>query len=319
MKHVVFPLLFISWGHCVSNIVSIETELIAGTPGVVDINGTDYTFEGNRTALTSFTAASGSTYAITSVADNAIVNTNSVSSDQNSFWYRNGSTSNSVQSEIPPSTYSEFVRINDINRGTDNTFVNGTAREDEGNIERLDFIFSEGVSFGLDQAIAIFERGAANGHDSYRVSLIGSLDENGAAQTTVGDRFSQGTWSGDLTGGIGYSIFRSAPSTQTDGIYNVAGGNGQVVGGQALTLEDFGLDAPVTIFGYLIYADDYDFHSVADIQDVDLDITNTTSGIDLASATSFIYTVVPEPNSALLLMSSILFLSCRRKRVGSSL
>ena len=103
------------------------------------INGES--FNRRTTSITSFKDVAGNIYDANSVAGSAYVrrNTDPGNANNSSVWYDQGTT---TDFEAPyATTYSSLLLGNNILRGSDNTFANGTGVS-EGNIERLDFLFS---------------------------------------------------------------------------------------------------------------------------------------------------------------------------------
>ncbi len=315
--------LFLIGGHSVHGaapVVSVtETINAMGGAGGFQIGGvgTNYDFQGNNLTVGGFTDSNGDSYVVAATSDMEFIRTNSTSSDQNSYWYeRTGVGGGTITHDgpLPANAYSDFMSSNSIHYGTDNTFTNGTLRDDEGNIERLDYVFSSGFTFDQDSAIAIFERGAASGHDGFRVALVGSIDMMGNPLTIVGSEFVQGNnWSSDVSGSIDYSIFRSSPhdSTATSDVYAAQAGGGQVVGGMVMRLGDFGLTSAQTIYGYMVYADDYGYDDGNAPTDPTED-TSQGSGIDLVSVNGVVFRV-PEPSVTMLVMFSCMSLLQRRR------
>ncbi|MGB2087058.1 MAG: T9SS type A sorting domain-containing protein [Psychroflexus salarius] len=166
------------------------------------------------------------------------------------------------------STMEDMLISNTINRGADNVFVNESTTNTN-NIERIDFIFDEGISVPTNtstQGFVILERG---GNDSFKGAVITKLDVNGnpeeftpVAQVTPSD--------------FGASSINLATTVLNDGVggelFESATVGSQTIEGSLFTFGDLGLTAGQTIYGYVLFANDVTATTNAEIND----FTNAT-------------------------------------------
>jgi Secretion system C-terminal sorting domain len=138
------------------------------------------------------------------------------------------------------------------NKGTDNFFDNTSANSN--NVERLDWIVSAGFSTANPSKLgfAIFERGVAAAHDPFCIAAITSLDAFGNP-ATYGPIVRVATASyGDPGPAVSYRIVKAAqPGNLVD-----AGANSQTRGGVIVSLQNLGIAAGSTIYGYSLFAND---------------------------------------------------------------
>ncbi|HRG55966.1 MAG TPA: hypothetical protein PLG56_08005, partial [Lacunisphaera sp.] len=144
------------------------------------------TFNRLTTAITEFKDAAGNIYDANTVASNAYIrrNTTAGNASNSSVWYDQGT---STDFEAPYATsYGSLLLGNNILRGSDNTFANGTGVS-EGDIERLDFLFSAtGITTTITTAFAVFDRGLANQHDNVKIAVITGWDSVNQVPTAYG-------------------------------------------------------------------------------------------------------------------------------------
>jgi MYXO-CTERM domain-containing protein len=287
------------------NITSITTA-ISDAPNS-SANGLNYA---NTTqALTSFTGG-GTTYYATSLANAAFVrrNTSPADANQSSAWYRqNGSTTSLLGTNA--GSYSSLLLSNDLTRGSDNTFANGTA-VNTGNIERLDFVFTGGVIASPQLSFAVFERGANTVHDGFKIAVITGWDSTNnlptsyAALTTV----AVGWGTTNLVAPFTYDLLRYNTGN-TLGVptsYSETGTQG--IGGVYLTLAQLGVSAGTQVFGYSLFGYDVTSggnsanlvsHANATYYPVNTNGDTGGGGIDLAAVNGVLFstTPVPEPST----------------------
>jgi Secretion system C-terminal sorting domain len=138
------------------------------------------------------------------------------------------------------------------NKGTDNFFDNSSGNSN--NVERLDWIVSAGFSTAAPAKLgfAIFERGAAAAHDPFCIAAITSLDAMGNP-ATYGSIVRVATASyGDPGPAVSYRILKAAqPGNLAD-----AGTGSQTRGGVVVSLQNLGIAASTTIYGYSLFAND---------------------------------------------------------------
>ena len=149
------------------------------------INGA--TFSNETVAITTFKDAAGNIYDANTVADSAYIrrNTGAGNSNNTSTWYTEGSKDFAA---TYATSYSSLLLGNNILRGSDNTFANGTGTgAATGNVERLDFLFSSsGITSTLATAFAVFDRGAVGAHDNVKIAVITGWDSVNNVPTSYG-------------------------------------------------------------------------------------------------------------------------------------
>jgi hypothetical protein len=180
-----------------------------------------------------------------------------------------------------------FFNSNTYNKGTDNFFDNTSSNSND--IERLDWILNTSYSTPTPSKVgfAIFERGATAAHDNFCIAAITSLDGSGNP-ATYGNIVRVVTANyGDPGPNVTYRIVKAAyPSNLLD-----AGTATQNRGGVIISLQNLGIAANTTIYGYSLFADDLPVSATpANL----VDYTNTTyfptttgnpGGIDLVAVT----------------------------------
>lgn len=265
------------------------------------------TFENTVTAINTFTA-DGIDYRVGETA-NAAYARRSGALNQSSVWYRQGTDFLGSHSN----DYGQLLLGNNVNRGSDNTFSND-AGPAGGNIERLDFVWSGGVTAYADYAVAVFDRGAANAHDAIKVALITGWDAINEVPTAYTMLASQaGNWGpNNLTQGsdvpttFDYNLFRysAGDDLSANTANNETGAQG--LGGVVFRRSDFGLSADTTIYGYSLFG--FDVTDGGNTNNL-LDWTNTSfysastsgatgsGGIDLAAINGIAFAAVPEPSA----------------------
>jgi hypothetical protein len=210
-----------------------------------------------ETKVTGFTAGGiGYTYATTLTGNVKLrrVNNAVTSGNFTLVWAEVVNTSATLFNIFP--TYQNdmepFFNSNNYNKGTDNFFDNTSANSN--NIERLDWILNSSYSTPTPAKVgfAIFERGATGAHDNFCIAAITSLDVSGNP-ATYGNIVRVATASyGDPGPNVTYRIVKAAyPANLLD-----AGTNSQNRGGLIVSLQNLGIAANATIYGYSLFADD---------------------------------------------------------------
>ncbi|WP_431216687.1 hypothetical protein ACQ86N_20205 [Puia sp. P3] len=154
-----------------------------------------------------------------------------------------------------------------INQGTDNLFTNASNGDgNNNNIERVDVIFSGGLSTSSppQAGFAIFDRGANNQHDPFRIVAITSLDANGdpdgfgAVKTcTGGNGSNNGSWGHPSTAQGNkqfacYVLRKDVADLRLRASSNV----NQEIGGVFYTFADLGISAGQPLYGYALLGPD---------------------------------------------------------------
>ena len=299
--------------------------------GNQNINGTR--FERTTTSVTSFLDSAGNIYDANTVAGSAYVRRNTaVGNDNNSsVWYDQGSNSSRFSAPYATS-YDSLLLGNNLLRGSDNTFANGTDAS-SGNIERLDFLFSNsGLTASLQTSLAIFDRGLANEHDFVKIAVITAWDSTNNRPTAYGGNLVSITTAdygtANPVGNFTYNLFRYDNGDNLGNPYwdsNSETGT-QGIGGVVISMADLGIAAGTTIYGYSLMG--YDVQSGGNMANL-VDWSNTTyysdntsgatgsGGIDLSAVNGVLYNRrVPEPSTygAMFVGLTATFLGWRRRR-----
>lgn len=181
------------------------------------------------------------------------VNNASISGNYTLVWSEavtSGSTYNlfsEYQNDMEP-----FFNNRIYNRGTDNFFDNTSVNSN--NIERMDWIVSAGYATAKPDKVgfAVFERGASGAHDAFCIAAITSLDGLGNP-ASYGNivRISAANY-GDPGPNVSYRILKA----QYPGNLLDAGSGVQNRGGVLISLQNLGIAANQTIYGYSLLAAD---------------------------------------------------------------
>ncbi len=182
------------------------------------------------------------------------VNNASVSGNFTLIWAEANTSTATTFNMLPDyqSDMEPFFNNRVYNKGTDNFFDNTSSNSN--NIERLDWIVSAGFSSASPAKLgfAIFERGVAAAHDPFCIAAITSLDAMGNP-ATYGPIVRVATASyGDPGPAVSYRILKAAqPGNLAD-----AGTGSQTRGGVIVSLQNLGITAGSTIYGYSLFAND---------------------------------------------------------------
>ncbi|CAN5507170.1 hypothetical protein BH10PLA1_BH10PLA1_22080 [soil metagenome] len=283
-------------------------------------------FEGGSAPVTSITAG-GNTYSIVKPADTITVRANqnnNKSPDRGVLFYQGSVTGNTVNLKgTRQNSLSDALKQNDVYVGVDNLFTNkGGFYGDNVRSERLDVVFSSGVTASANKVFGVFDRGFQNGfnsHDPFKIAAITSVDANGNP-TGYGEVISVAKGWGQ-TSLIGSAIttvnLRNDPHNSS--LTSPAALLVQPVGGVLIPTDDL-VGAGVTIYGYSLFA-----YDVTGTGNQLLDWTNknyfppntnhVTNGLDLLSITGLIQlNAVPEPASLSLLAFGGGAMLMRRRR-----
>ncbi|MDJ0599192.1 MAG: hypothetical protein QNJ37_10180 [Crocosphaera sp.] len=258
-----------------------------------------------------------------------------------------GDPATTVRGSLPIST-EITLQGNNIFEGTDNTFSN-FANTNATDIERLDFVVSEGIEAILDRAVIVAERGSNTIHDGFQIAPITSLGNgvNDPLSWSFGSLLSinGGTWgttnlrtASQTPPGAGsnpYTVLNDASGSFT----NTASLN-QNFGAVLITLDEL-VPQGSTIFGYSLFGFDTladgNGNAVADWNNSTFYPTDTRSsgqdnagGIDLVALNvgitrnndlepEILEREIPEPTSILSLIgiTGLGFLLGRKKEIGS--
>lgn len=297
------------------------------------VNGTR--FERTTVSIDQFWDVAGNIYDANTVAGSAYVrrNTTAGNADNSSMWYADSTSDSDRFKAVYATDYANLLLGNNILRGSDNTFANGTGVS-EGNIERLDFIFSNaGITSTIATAFAVFDRGDINVHDNVKIAAITGWDSVNNVPTAYSGNLVSITptnyGTANLTSDFDYHLFRydngddlGSPDYWNDN--NETGSQG--LGGTIVSMSDLGITAGTTIYGYSLMGGDVDnggsMANLVDWTNATYYATNTsgatgTGGIDLSAVNGVLYNRrVPEPSTygAIFIGLTVGFLVWRRKQ-----
>jgi hypothetical protein len=301
------------------------------------INGD--TFSRETVAVTTFKDGAGNIYDANSVAVGAYVrrNTGVGNANNSSVWYADGSSTDFAAAYA--TTYDSLLLGNNLLRGSDNTFANGTGTS-TGNIERLDFLFNaSGITATIATAFAVFDRGNVNEHDTVSIAVITGWDSANNVPTSYGGVLvtlapaNYGTT--NPTSNFNYHLFRCANGSNLGSPYwsdNTETG-AQGIGGATISMADLGISAGTTIYGYSLMAGDVTSATIGGNMANLVNWNNTTyysattdgnsggGGIDLSAVNGVLYNKrVPEPSTygAIFVGLNAAFFGWRRYRRGLS-
>lgn len=315
----------------VANPVVAQVLITNPTFTVTDFGDTThegFTYRNSVTALSTFQAG-GTPYRVGATADQAYVRRNAVNANQSSVWYRGETGTGAPFLGTHADTYGQLLLGNDVNRGSDNTFANGTSAP-TGNIERLDFVWSGGLEADAGFAVGVFDRGAAGAHDAFRVALITGWDSINSLPTAYSTQLAQSaSWGGAnfdappaVPDTFGYTLFRYNNGDNLTANVESTETSTQGVAGMLFDLAAFGVAPGTTVYGYSLFGFDATPSTPGvNLLDWSTYPTNTpdatgTGGIDLLAINGIAFSVVPEPSAFGLAALGALALSAFTRRPG---
>jgi hypothetical protein len=265
-----------------SAISSVGLTWTTGTSTQVTADGQTATYDNNDEMLLNFKTTSGTSYYYDGQAQTALIQRDpthdTFAPNELSIWYASTGTGTSLQYLASDATNANTVLLGDnFYRGSDNLFTNSNGNtQSSDDVERLDFILNTaGENATTDQAFAVFDRGNATNHDSFKIAIITGIDTNGnptsyggnlvtvtannydtagnpiANQTYTVERYDTGNNLSAEDNNITTQTTTGAPLTiaTTDE-------SSQGVGGVVLSLANLGISAGTKIYGYSIMASD---------------------------------------------------------------
>lgn len=293
-------------------ITAITTTLTTGSTTSHDTPAVN--FANTQISLSTFTAG-GQTYGTTGIADQAFVRRNTIgpAPNQSSVWYRDNPGGGQLGNYS--TNYGSLMLQNNFSGGSDNTFANSPINANAGNIERLDFVFTGGMVASASQVFAVFERGAVNAHDLFKIAVITGWDSINNVPTsyaTLTGASASSNWgtvnptSGDVPGTFNYHLFRYNNGDNLTTSTNNTETGAQGLGGIMFTMAQLGITPGTTIYGYSLFGNDVtDGGNTANL----IDHTNATyfptattsatgtGGVDLATINGISFTAIPEPST----------------------
>ncbi|NBC16195.1 MAG: T9SS type A sorting domain-containing protein [Bacteroidetes bacterium] len=286
-----------------SDNISTTTSSLTEVTAVGTFGGGPYTInfgQGNNRRILSFDV-SATTYSVQFLADRIElrrVDNTAVDYPRQLAWYErsdpDGDNGDDVidlaPSEIAytrgsasdPSTMQQILLNRTIDRGTDNVFVNDGGVTNPNNIERIDFIFDNGigVASGDDPATAGFLVGDRGGNDDFGIAAITALDGNGDP-SAYGSLVSVSSQWGCTTLGFTTVVLRDDGG---DSEYHPSAEvTGQDICGVYVSLQDLGVLAGETFFGYSLFGGDVNTtdHTLTDPSTFPTSTSNSDGGLDL--------------------------------------
>lgn len=248
-------------------------------------------------------------------------------------WQRGSAESNQSDVLLDSHTLPGLAQTlagNNLLIGGDNVFANrGDQTNNNTNVERLDFIFENGLVVDDSRGFAIFDRGNTNDHDAFQIAAILSVDDNNVP-TALGAAmlFQLGDWGNiDLVSDDEYVVLRK-DLTSDGNPFRVSNTTQNNIGGVFIPTSDLA-SAGQTIYGFALIAPDVmgtdltdwtQYASNTPNDDVDFrgsPYTQPGGGLDPAgvSAQVFEQVVIPEPMhlSGLLLGAFAVFVRRARR------
>jgi len=304
---------------------TISSATLTATDGADElVNGRNYL--GQTLAVDTFDAG-GNTYAITGTADTIFVRRGGVGGNESQIWYETTSGGGNRLSAYV-NDVSEAILGNNLRVGTQNLFANtglGSA-----NVERVDLIASGGFTAAQGFAIPVFDFGTNPEHDGASLALVTSIDGAGNP-TSYSDLVTTGAFTATNIHNHGtFSIEYYNSGDDTSGApYTIFEGTNQGPGGVVIELDDFGVSAGTTIYGYSLFGSDVstggDSSNLLDWTDPTYFPTNTSGttraagGLDFAAVNGVFFqdiafAVVPEPSATTLGGIVVIFLALARRR-----
>lgn len=202
--------------------------------------------------------------------------------------------------------------------GTENLFVNvdGSDANVVSDIERMDFVFEDGLVISSGQAFSVFERGRNGGgaNGGFKVALITAIDGSLTPTAFADTIISVSTNSYGPIAGITpfqYDVYRNRVTGGlppiTPGLDYLANSRigPQGIGGVLFKSTDFGLSLGSPFFGYSVFGLDVSATNGAQL----VDWLNSTyyptnspfsNDVDMVATGAVIFAPVPEPSASAL-------------------
>ncbi|MEA5532943.1 PEP-CTERM sorting domain-containing protein [Crocosphaera sp. XPORK-15E] len=194
---------------------------------------------------------------------------------------------------------------NNIFAAVDNVFVNaGYINGIQTDIERVDFVFQNGLKVSPGLAIALFDRGPATAHDGFQIAPVLSIDNTGNPTSYGSLGAIAPGWGqtnlrpgGGSTDNLPYTVL-----TNSSGEFGNVLSVNQQIGGLLIPLTDLS-SAPI-IYGFSLFAPDVtDGGNATNLLNwtnsnfFPQDTPNAIGGLDLVAGSGQIAAIVPEPSS----------------------
>jgi hypothetical protein len=307
-KLIISFILMVTVAAAQTAITSITTTTTS--VGATTIGGT--TFDGLNRAVISMSDAAGNIYTPSAMGTDVFVRRNTAVGNSNNTSVTFASSPSGFSSTYA-TTLQNLLLSNNIYRSSDNLFNNGTAA-DAGNIERVDFLFNGtiGIQANASLSVVMFERGLANAHDGFNITLITGWDSvtntptSFTRITTVSTSdygSSNVTVDGVANYNYNYNLFRYNNGDNLASWNTNSQTGSQGIG--AVLLDFFGLGAKngQTIYGYSIAANDSTTRrgKFDEWSNTNYFPENSTNGLDPYGINGFTWEknrpIVPEPST----------------------
>lgn len=238
-------------------------------------DGKDYSFgvgTNNNLKIQSFTFGTDE-FAFKGLADEVIIrredNNNTIGIRDILFFETSSTSATDVQ--LKPEyrgKMEEMFNSNIINRGVDNMFVNENVANTN-NIERIDFLYYDGLTVPntpANEGFMFMERG---GNDNFKVALITSLDAGNQPLTFTQPITVNPVHYGASSLGLSSTVLNDNVGGPLVETVNLAS---QLIHGTLISFADFNLTTGDQVFGYAIMGNDVSATTDAEI----LDTSNET-------------------------------------------
>jgi hypothetical protein len=281
-----------------------------------DTTANDITYRSKSRSIAGFTDSNNQQWALGSGSQPTVILRRSgvgTFANRQVVWARREGTGTPyVVLPSQPTTTQAILDQNNIYQGTDNLFTNtGNTPGNNSDVERLDVIFAQPVTVSANKAVAIFERGATNGHDGFKIAAITAVDPVDAnLPLTYGNLLTtyQNTGSWGTTGLTGAQNYVVLNNTGTGGAFTNSATLSQEVGGEVIPLTSLA-NQGTTIRGYSLFGTDVTNEFLTAWNTFPTTTAEANGGLDLMAADlGVVQKAVPfglSPSLGLLLLGAI--------------
>ncbi|RZJ85862.1 MAG: hypothetical protein EOO20_19475 [Chryseobacterium sp.] len=206
-------------------------------------------------------------------------NTSGAAPENQVIFLESQSTSNPGASNIltsQPTSVEDYLENGYYNVGVDNIFNNVNTTGNISNIERVDVIFTNGYTSRnpASDFLIVIERGANN---PIKIAAVLAVDASGVP-TSLGSVYNITTGSYTNIGALTSTIFRKEPA---DSQFRPHQALTQNLGMRIVDLQNLGITANQTIYGYVILPDDYNTVNILNWNTYPTNTLDAVGGIDL--------------------------------------